>query len=94
MVLTALTAHGGGLLEDLQHLRVHLDQDILLDGHAFVPHIHLVLDPQRELVLEDRRAHVRQPGLRRLRELERGLRQVRVHLGMVRVQVAPDFFDA
>ena len=87
------TANGVGLLEDLCHLHVHLDHDVLLDGHLLVSHVDLVLHPLRELVLEDARNDVSNICLGRLGQFDGRLRQVLVHLRVVLVQEGPDVLD-
>ena len=85
-----LTADGCRLPEDLRHLRIHLDHDIFFDSNLFMTDFDLSFDPLRELLLKNGGAHVGQPLLRCLRELNRRLGQVRVHLRMVLVEEAPD----
>ena len=87
------TADRVGLLEDLRHLRVHLDHDVLLDGHLLVSHIDLILHPLRELVLKDTRNDVSNICFGRLGQFDGRLRQVLVHLRVVLVQEGPDVLD-
>lgn len=62
--LRVLTTDSDGVLEDLCHLRIHLNHDVLLLGHLVVPDVHLVLDPVREMILENTRADIGNPLLR------------------------------
>ena len=57
-------------MENLGHLRIHLDHDVFLVCHLVVPRIDLVLDPVRELVLENGGTHVGNPLLGSLGELK------------------------
>ena len=57
-------------MEDLGHLRIHLDHDVFLVCHLVVPRIDLVLDPVCELVLENGGTHVGNPLLGSLGELK------------------------
>ena len=84
-----LTADGCRLPEDLRHLRVHLDHDILFHRNLFMTDFDLSFNPLRELLLKNGCAHVGQPLLRCLRELKRSLGQVRVHLRMELVEETP-----
>ena len=88
------TRYRGGLLEDLGDLRVHLDHEVLLDSHLFVARRDLGLHPVGELVLEDGRADVGEPLLRRLRELDVGLWQVIVDLRVRLVEELSDLLHA
>ena len=42
-------------------LRVHLDHEILLDGHLGIPFLYAILDPTREHAFEDSGADVADP---------------------------------
>ena len=90
----ALTRYGGGLLEDLGDLRIHLDHEVLLDSYLFMTRCDLGLHPVGELVLEDGRADVGEPLLRRLRELDVRLRKVIVDLRVRIVKELPDLLYA
>ena len=90
----ALTADGGGLLEDRGDLRVHVDHQVLLHGDLLVARLHLLLDPVGEAVLEHGGADVGDPLLRRLGQLDLRLWQVLVDVGVVRLEVLLDLFDA
>ena len=90
----ALTRYGGGLLEDLGDLRIHLDHEVLLDSHLFMTRRDLGLHPVGELVFEDGRADVGEPLLRRLRELDVRLGKVIVDLRVRIVKELPDLLYA
>ena len=94
MKVDVLTADGRRLLEDRGDLRVHVDHQILLHGDFLMARLDLRLDPIGEAVLEDGGADVGDPLLRRLRELDLRLWQVVVDVGMVRLEVLLDLFDA
>ena len=65
-----LTADGCRLPEDLRHLRVHLDHDILFHRNLFMTDFDLSFDPLRKLLLKNGGAHVGKPLLRCLRKLK------------------------
>ena len=88
-----LTRYGCRCLEDLQHLLVHGDVHVFLDGHLLVASLNLDLHLVGELFLEHGRANVGKPLFRDLRQLQVRLRQVGVHLRMVLVQELSDFLD-
>ena len=69
-----LTAHSYGLMEDLSHLGIHLDHDVLLVGHLVVSNLDQSLDPFQEIIQEYAGANVGNPLLRSLRQLELGFR--------------------
>ena len=71
-----LTADGVGLPEDLCHLRVHFDHQVLLLGDLSVAGIHLLIDPFNEVLLEDCREDVDHPLLRRLGQFQLSVWQV------------------
>ena len=81
-MMDALTADGRRLVEDLRHLRVHLDAEVLAHGDLLVPGLDLVLHPLAELLLKQGGAHIGQPLLWHLWQLETRLRQVLVDLRM------------
>ena len=89
-----LTADGRRGLEDGRDILVHRDEDVLLVGHLLVAPLDLGLHPIRELLLQHRGTYIRQPLLRRLRQLQVRLGQVCVDMRMVLVQELPDLLDA
>ena len=92
--LTALTADGGRLLEDLCDLRVHLDHQVLLHGDLLMPQLYLPADPLVEVLTDDGRGDVADPLLGRLRQLELALRQVPEDLRVALVEEVQDLLDA
>lgn len=89
-----LTANCGRLAKDFCHLSIHLNHEVLLHCHLFVPSVDLIPHPFRKLFLKNSCAHVSNPLLGSLWEFERGLRQIGVHLRMLLVKIAPDFLDS
>ena len=89
-----LTADGRRLLEDRGDLRVHVDHQVLLHGDLLVARLDLRLHPIGEAVLEHGGADFGDPLLRRLRQLDLRLWQVLVDVGVVRLEVLLDLFDA
>ena len=71
-----------------------MDHDVFLVCHLVVSRIDLVLDPVRELVLENGGTHVGDPLLGSLGELKGRLRQVVIHMRMVVVEEVSDLFDS
>ena len=65
-----LTGHVGAGLELGGHLGVHGDQHLLLGAHDGVALLHLVGDPGLELTTEDHGAHVDDPLLRHLLQVD------------------------
>ena len=89
-----LTAHCFGLPEDLFHLWVHLDHEILFDGNFLVSSSYLSVDPFFELILENCGTDICEPLLRHFWQFEVGLREVLINFWMVVVQVLSDFLDS
>ena len=56
--------------------------------------VHLLLHPFREEILEDGGAHIGDPLLRRLGQLEIGLREVLIDVNVVLHEELPDLLDA
>ena len=54
----------------LSHPRVHGDHDLFLVGHERVSLLHLVADPVLEHVAQDRGAHIDEPDLRNLGQVD------------------------
>ena len=71
-----------------------MDHDVFLVCHLVVPRIDLVLDPVRELVLENGGTYVGNPLLGSLGELKGRLRQVVIHMRMIIVEEVSDLFDS
>ena len=65
-----LTTHSCGLAKDLSHLRIHLDHYVFLDTDLIVSGFHLVLDPLRELFLENGGTNIGDPLLRSFGKLK------------------------
>ena len=59
-----------------------------------MPFVHLLLHPFHEEVLEDGGAHVGDPLLRRLGQLEIGLRQILVDVYVVLGEELPDLLES
>ena len=71
-----------------------MDHDVFLVCHLVVSRIDLVLDPVRELVLENGGTYVGNPLLGSLGELKGRLRQVVIHMRMIIVEEVSDLFDS
>ena len=56
-----LTAHCGRLSKDLSHIRVHLDQEILLDCDLPVSNLDLSFDPLIKLISKNGGTDVSNP---------------------------------
>ena len=85
-----LTAHSVGVLVDLDDLRVHIDVEVALLSNVLVAVVGPVLHPLGELLLQKGGAHVGEPLLRDLGQLEIRLRQVLVDPWMLIVEELAD----
>ena len=86
----ALTAHSVGLIVGIGDLWVHLDVEVALLSNVLVAVVGPVLHPLGELLLQERGAHVGEPLLRDLGQLEVGLRQVLVDPRIIIVEELAD----
>ena len=89
----ALTAHSVGLIVGIGDLWVHLDVEVALLSNVLVAVVGPVLHPLGELLLQERGAHVGEPLLRDLGQLEIWLRQVLVDPRMLIVEELADLLD-